>query len=72
MNWAVCAMGNETKNYLPTVYENSKDSLYSHTVFQILSDLIEVHFSNVRILDLGCADKRSSRLVFEANACRKI
>ena len=56
-------MGYESKNYLPRVYENSKDSLYSHTVFQILSDLINAHFSNVKILDLGCADKRSARLL---------
>ncbi len=60
---AVNDMKNEARNYLPRVYENSKDSLYSHTVFQILSNLINSHFVNAKILDLGCADKRSSRLL---------
>lgn len=63
LDLSVGPLGNESKIYLPRVYENSKDSLYSHTVFQILSDIIKIIFETAKILDLGCADKRSSRLL---------
>lgn len=60
---SLCGMEINESNYLPAVYEKSKDSLYSHTIFQVLADLMKKQFNRDLILDLGCADKRAFRLL---------